>query len=240
VSHLTLVPEPETIEPVTHEVAVRIDTSLRKAVRVVDKNLEVMYRFVRAAKLGDVHKALGFKSWPAYIADVLTVRVRLEPEQRRELVGYLSGEGMSQRTIAEVLGVSQKTVDRDLDAAGESNDSGGVTGRDGKTYKRKPKPAAKPAVKIEPGDLTREEAVEITGRIRDWVTARPDPEEVLRQIREPERSGASQYSKDIQRLSAAIAENCAALTDKQIAEALGAAQFLYEFLRGETVLRGTV
>ena len=47
---------------------------------------------------------------------MFTVQVRFDREQRRELVGYLSGEGMSQRAIADVVGVGVGTVNRDLDA----------------------------------------------------------------------------------------------------------------------------
>lgn len=105
---------------------------------------------------------------------------------------------MSQRAIAGVVGVDQKTVSNDL-RGGEN--SSPVTGRDGKTYQRKERPAD------------------------------PTPKGT------PERPGATRYSKDIQRLSASIAENCGTLTDEEVAEALGAAQFLYELLHGETILR---
>ena len=48
--------------------------------------------------------------------------VRLSIEERREAVAELAAEGMTQREIAGVLGVSQKTVDRDMDAS-ETNDT---------------------------------------------------------------------------------------------------------------------
>lgn len=53
------------------------------------------------------------------------------------------------------------------------------------------------------------------------------------------RSGATRFSKTIQLLSASIADECEKLTDDEVAEALGAAQFLYELLRGETIIRNT-
>jgi hypothetical protein len=53
---------------------------------------------------------------------------------RQQYVLRRRGQGASQRTIAEELGVAQKTVGRDLAEAGESNDSPAVRGRDGKTY----------------------------------------------------------------------------------------------------------
>jgi phage N-6-adenine-methyltransferase len=43
--------------------------------------------------------------------------VRMDPLERREKVGDLLGEGMSQREIGEVLGVDQATVSRDANAS---------------------------------------------------------------------------------------------------------------------------
>ncbi|KKB97832.1 ParB N-terminal domain-containing protein [Mycolicibacter arupensis] len=51
------------------------------------------------------------------------------------------------------------------------------------------------------------------------------------------RPGATQFSRAIQKISASIAEKSDDLSDEQVAEALGAAQFLYELLRGETIIR---
>ena len=69
---------------------------------------------MQEAKNGAVHVALGFPFWTAYLADAFTIDVRLEREARAELVGYLSGEGMSQRAIADVVGVKRKTVRKDI------------------------------------------------------------------------------------------------------------------------------
>ena len=55
-----------------------------------------------------------------------------------------------------------------------------------------------------------------------------------------DRPGATSYSKGIQEISASIADNCESLTDEQVMEALGAAQYLYELLRGEKILRERV
>lgn len=55
---------------------------------------------------------------------------------RRAEVADLREQGESTRTIADKLGVSQRTVAKDIKATGESGDSPGATvkGRDGKTY----------------------------------------------------------------------------------------------------------
>ena len=90
---------------------------------------------------------LGFKSWTDYVADVVGKDMtKLPVDDRRQIVELLAGEGMSQRQIAAAVGVSQKTVDRDLDQVSH-NDSPDdqvitepkpITGRDGKTYRPKP------------------------------------------------------------------------------------------------------
>ena len=59
---------------------------------------------------------LGFKSWTDYVAEVVGKDMtKLPVDDRRQIVELLAGEGMSQRQIAAAVGVSQKTVDRDLD-----------------------------------------------------------------------------------------------------------------------------
>jgi hypothetical protein len=52
-----------------------------------------------------------------------------------------------------------------------------------------------------------------------------------------ERPGATSYSRGIQGMSVSIGDICDSLTDEQIMEALGAAQFLYEMLRGAKIIR---
>jgi hypothetical protein len=136
VSHLTLVPDPETVGP---EVAHRLDKSMRLLVGSISDSFARLLVVMEEAKRGNVHETLGFPSWTAYVADVFNVQIRLEPEQRRELVGYLSGEGMSQRAIAPIVGVDQKTVSNDLRSREENSSPEKITGLDNKTY-----PASKP------------------------------------------------------------------------------------------------
>lgn len=87
---------------------------------------------------------LGYASFDAYVdSEFSEVRLRLSPDERREAVTALRKEGMSQRGIASVLGVSQPTVRRDLEST-ESNDSvpGRITGLDGREQ-----PASRPSPK---------------------------------------------------------------------------------------------
>jgi hypothetical protein len=113
----------EVVDPIGRADAQRLDKRIRLLVGTINDNLAKLYELVEQAKAGEIHKALGYPSWTAYVADVFTVQVRLDRGQRRELVGYLSGEGMSQRAIADVIGVDQKTVSNDLRLPGEENSS---------------------------------------------------------------------------------------------------------------------
>jgi hypothetical protein len=161
----------------------RIDDVLREQARELDHHWGMLILWIGHARDREIHKDLGFKSWPDYIADVARTEmpnIARSVQQRRQVVGLLAGEGMSQRAIADAVGVSQKTVDRDLDQVSHDDspcpptdfaDSAPVTalpdtvtGRDGKSYPAKPKP--KPDVpKPQPGwHPTEQEAFEIAGR----------------------------------------------------------------------------
>lgn len=123
-------------QPLSKTEAKKLDRRIRatsdKAMKNHEKTLDLfdeLKALLTEAKDGEIHKALGLKSWTAYIADAVNVSVT-EREDRKALAQFLSGQGMSQRAIAGTLGVSQKTVDRDLD--GQDEDEGAtVTSLDG-------------------------------------------------------------------------------------------------------------
>lgn len=139
--------------------AERLDTKLRALARALDWNWGAIVSVIAEAKAREIHKGLGFKSWPEYIADVAgkeMPNVSRSVEQRRQVVALLAGEGMSQRAIADTVGVSQSTVRDDFAEVSRNYspepvdldeqmrldvtpEPATVTGRDGKTYP-KPKP----------------------------------------------------------------------------------------------------
>ncbi len=104
-----------------------------------------LLELVQQAKDGGAHVALGYKSWTAYLAEVLGDEpLRLARDDRQEMVKVLSAEGMSTRAIAPIVGANHNTVARDL--IGVSNETpeppASVQGIDGKTYTRpEPQPA---------------------------------------------------------------------------------------------------
>lgn len=135
-----------TIEP-TPTLSAHDARLLTQRIQLVAGNareaLEKLHVLVEQARSGGAHAVLGFASWTDYLSSTLGESpMRLDREQRRELVAYLAGEGMSTRAIAPIAGVDQKTVRNDLRAAGEEKSSPAATlptpihGRDGKTYVR--------------------------------------------------------------------------------------------------------
>lgn len=137
----------------------RLTERIRYTALSVRDGMEKLQRLVQEAKNGEAHEALGYASWTAYLSDVLGAEpLRLPRDQRQELVGYLSGEGMSTRAIAPIVGVSDRTVSADMQVRSDfapapvasrptvDPDTGEVgedyplpapvTGLDGKTYTR--------------------------------------------------------------------------------------------------------
>ena len=97
--------------------------------------LEKLHILVEQARSGGAHAALGFASWTDYLSSTLGASpMRLDREQRRELVAYLAGEGMSTRAIAPIVGASKSQVASDvrLSSSGQSARPSTVTSLDGR------------------------------------------------------------------------------------------------------------
>lgn len=81
-----------------------------------DKLIEM----IAEAKDSEVHVALGYRSWPAYVAAELADALpRLTREERQPIVAQLTETGMSTRAVASVVGVSHPTVITDLRSGGQ-------------------------------------------------------------------------------------------------------------------------
>mgnify|MGYP000858131624 CR=1 FL=1 len=105
----------EIVEPMQADAARRLTERIRIAAANYTEAKAKVLALVDEAKAGAAHVALGYKSWTAYLSDVLSDEpLRLARDERRELVTRLSDEGMSQRAIAPVVGVSHRTVNQDL------------------------------------------------------------------------------------------------------------------------------
>jgi len=136
----------EVVSLLDEPAAKKLDTRIRLTAGTVRDNFAKLQDYVHEAKVGEIHRPLGFLSWTAYLADVFGGQPLLvDREQRRELVEYLSGEGMSVRAIASTTGAARNTVRDDLRRADNEVgqlDPPEVTGLDGKKYKPKRPPVS--------------------------------------------------------------------------------------------------
>jgi hypothetical protein len=106
--------DPEVVVPLDRRAAEKLDVRIRRMADAARGDLETVGRLLDEAKAGGIHDVLGFKSWPAYVADAVGGRLHLSGDARAAMVGLLAGEGMSERAIADATGVSKTTVHRDL------------------------------------------------------------------------------------------------------------------------------
>lgn len=116
--------EHEVLVPLDRPGAEKLDGRIRRLATQAGEQLVQVGRLLDAAKAGRIHEALGFKSWPAYVADALGGQLQLSGDVRQVVVGMLSGEGMSVRAIADATGVSKSTVARDIDQVSHNGTPG--------------------------------------------------------------------------------------------------------------------
>jgi hypothetical protein len=94
--------------------AAELDRRLRAEFRSVGESIERIKELIDQAKAGEVYVALGFRSWPEYIADVVRNEVgKLHRDHRRQIVEVLVKAGMSDSSIADAVGVSDTTAYKD-------------------------------------------------------------------------------------------------------------------------------
>lgn len=107
-----------------------LDARLRAAASDFDESWVVLVEAITAAEHNQIHTALGFETWSDYVTDVVQMNmphVARSVEQRRGLVELLVAEGMSQRAIGAVIGVSQSTVRNDVAWASTKYSADGAT-----------------------------------------------------------------------------------------------------------------
>ena len=155
--------------PLPKAKAEALDKKIATAVGTIGNSMEKLFALVTEAKEGKIHVALGFPSWTAYFADRVAAPMNAIGE-RKEVAAMLHDEGMSNRAIGAVLGVSHATASNDVKAAKAEREKkaaaegktvvapkpGKTVGKDGKTYTRKPvakKPVAQPKPEPKKSDL---------------------------------------------------------------------------------------
>jgi hypothetical protein len=130
-----------------------IDQRLRAAARALAGSVVEFEEWLGKALELRVHEAMGFKSWVAYLSDVVGEMGQLPPDRRRRVLAILAPVGMGQRDMADALNVSQMTISRDLDEL-KHDDSvvlpDKVIGRDGKERPAHPPTPPPPPPKPQP------------------------------------------------------------------------------------------
>jgi hypothetical protein len=140
-AQLLVPPVPEG--PLDEAAARDLTNRIRATAREIGDRLTRLRLLVDQARDGQAWVPLGYASWTAYLADALEP-MRLPRGERREVVRFLTGEGLSTRAIAPIVSADPKTVrnDRRALASAEKPRAGGessppaevVTGLDGRLY----------------------------------------------------------------------------------------------------------
>ena len=74
---------PEVLVPLNDNKATLLDERIRRMADTAFGNLETVGHLLDEARDGQIHVTLGFKSWPAYVADALGGRMELSSESRK-------------------------------------------------------------------------------------------------------------------------------------------------------------
>lgn len=136
-------PEPvESAEPAVPVVLGEVDAraltdQIRNRIRSIQDQIDRLGDLFAEAYNARAWLALGYADWGEYVTAEFyaTTRLRLDRDERRDLVVSLRSAGLSTRAIGTALRTSKSQVDRDLDTSGAPNGTPvTVIGTDGKTY----------------------------------------------------------------------------------------------------------
>lgn len=190
-------------EPLKATEAKKLDKQIRGARDRVTTDMEKLKELVDRAALGQIHVGLGLRSWTEWAKDALhfsfTFDQRLE---RKEMAKMLSEKGVSQHTIAKMLGVSQKTIDRDLEGVVGGN-NGNVTAIDGRELPANRQGADEDSDNIIEGEI---------------VDPEPEPPVTRVSVNEDFESEMFQLQNDIEALKEVIADERFPKQRKRIAD----------------------
>ena len=98
-------------QPLDLDAAEKLDQRIQRMADTAARNLDTLADRLAEAKAGQIHTALGFDSWTAYVADRFKpITKALDREELRALVVQLYEAGMSVRDISATTGVPRSTV----------------------------------------------------------------------------------------------------------------------------------
>jgi hypothetical protein len=105
---------PEVLVPLNEVEAKKLDDAITTIVEGIGDRLATLERNLRDAERGQIHLALGFSSWTAYLENRLRGRWVLKGEERRKAAQLLASHGASTRAIGNMVGASKSQVARDI------------------------------------------------------------------------------------------------------------------------------
>jgi predicted transcriptional regulator len=130
--------------PLSPNAAKNLNADIKVACEHFTTSREHLQDLLEQAYDGKIDVALGYPSWTKWFSENVTI-TPTDRAERQAWAAAMSGKGMSQRAIAEVLGCDQKTVSNDLRT--EENSSvepdAKVTSLNGSRRPKHPKPKAK-------------------------------------------------------------------------------------------------
>lgn len=191
---------PVVPEPLTPAQAKQLDNKIRTARDRVVTDMEKLRALVDEAALGQIHIGLGLRSWTEWAKDALHFTFSFDQRlERKEVAKMLSSKGMSQHAIASMLGVSQKTINRDLDGE-QTGNQGKVISIDGREL-----PSSNPRIDLHDDDDDASDDTDFNAAPRTSVN-------------EDFESEVYQLQNDIQALNEVIEDDRFPKQRKRIAE----------------------
>lgn len=180
-------------------------TQARELTDRIRQTLTVAHDLIATAYKGRAWVALGYASWDAYCSGEFAEArmVRLDREQRREIVADLRREGMSTPAIGAALGVSDETARRDLMSIPQDVELPPITRSDGASRRR----SVSPPVPV-PSDSPREKR-----RLTEPSTSTPK----RRPITEVATDATFDLNKVVERLERIVADDRFPQNAEQIA-----------------------
>lgn len=125
--------------PLDHDAAAKLDERIRRMAKATKGNLDALNELIEKAKAGQIHPALSYISWTAYLTDALSeLCADVDSDTRKHIAVMLHHEGMSIRDSALTTGLSKSTVQREVSQSGTVYESAPATmGHDGKVRSRR-------------------------------------------------------------------------------------------------------
>jgi hypothetical protein len=130
----TTIVEAEIVTQLNKTQAKSLDKKIRSASDSISNGVSTLFDLMAQAAEGEIHLALGYNSISDYFSDAVQIAPS-DTAERKLMAAMMSGKGISQRSIASVLGVGVGTVNRDL----VDVEKGDTVSTDGRTFKKKDK-----------------------------------------------------------------------------------------------------